>query len=181
MIPVRNVTVSVWSSSGQPVADAQVVARLSCEEVYAGQVVRSDVSARTDAAGSAVLALFPNELGSRGSHYRVSIHAPGVAPATYTAVVPDRECTLHEIADLDAFPPAYWSTKADRVPAATAGHLAALDARGNLTDAGSSLADIVAGAGAFAVVNRFAELDTAQARADARANLELQYIDGGNF
>ncbi|CAN7657702.1 hypothetical protein LJR232_004970 [Aquipseudomonas alcaligenes] len=33
----------------------------------------------------------------------------------------------------------------------------------------------------FQVINRFGELDTEQAKAEARANLDLQYIDGGTF
>lgn len=35
--------------------------------------------------------------------------------------------------------------------------------------------------GAFLIVNRFAELDTAQAKTDARTHLELQAIDCGVF
>lgn len=33
----------------------------------------------------------------------------------------------------------------------------------------------------FQVANRFSELATEQARAEARANLDLQTIDGGTF
>ncbi|PNG11861.1 hypothetical protein [Stutzerimonas stutzeri] len=33
----------------------------------------------------------------------------------------------------------------------------------------------------FQVANRFSELATAQAKAEARANLDLQTIDGGTF
>ena len=35
--------------------------------------------------------------------------------------------------------------------------------------------------GAFMVANRLSELDTPEAKAAARANLELQNIDGGTF
>lgn len=35
--------------------------------------------------------------------------------------------------------------------------------------------------GAFLVMNRLAELDTPQAKVDARENLELQHIDCGEF
>ena len=35
--------------------------------------------------------------------------------------------------------------------------------------------------GAFMVVNRFSELDTGQARIDARTNLELNHIDCGEY
>lgn len=37
------------------------------------------------------------------------------------------------------------------------------------------------GGAVFAVANRFSELDTEQAREDARGNLGLSVIDGGTF
>ncbi len=148
-LPLVNVTVTLRDLSGQPVSGATVEAVLASHEVYEGYVVPSGATAETDAEGVAVLALFPSELGSRGSTYtfRVTPSVPGeMAALTFTDVsVPNRDCALEDIAELAAYPATYWSGKADKVEGGTSGHFAALDAEGNLVDSGYAPGDFSGG------------------------------------
>ena len=67
MIPTVNVTVAVHEQDGSPVRDALVLAKLTAVERYNGYVVADEYTGRTDERGRAVVAVFPNELGSEGS------------------------------------------------------------------------------------------------------------------
>lgn len=62
-LPTVNVTARVYDQSGKPVHKAVVTMRLTTVERYSGYIVPREVRAETDAAGKAVLAVWPNELG----------------------------------------------------------------------------------------------------------------------
>ena len=72
-IPSALVTIRYLDGQGQPVQGATVKATLTVQEFYQGLEVPGQVEGVTDAHGEAVLALFPNELGSEGSVYSLSV------------------------------------------------------------------------------------------------------------
>ena len=75
-IPTVNVTAVVHDTEGCPVENVRVVAKLTTLEKYNGFVVPERIEELTDATGTAVLALWPNELGSEGSEYKFKIQNP---------------------------------------------------------------------------------------------------------
>ena len=75
-LPTVNVTARVYDQSGKPIHKAVVTMRLTTVERYSGYIVPREVRAETDAAGKAVLAVWPNELGTESSEYRVHIKYP---------------------------------------------------------------------------------------------------------
>lgn len=108
-----NVTATILTAGGDPVVGAVVTARLDRPDVdpTEGAVVPSDLSATTDALGVAVLALWPNVLGSAGSRYRVTVvDAAGVLLWSAYAQVPNADVDLEDIlvagGDLPAWPAA---------------------------------------------------------------------------
>lgn len=95
-----NVTATILTAAGDPVAGAVVTARLDRPDVDAteGLVTPSDITATTDALGVAVLALWPNLLGSAGSRYRVTVvSAEGVLLWSAYAQVPNEAVDLENI------------------------------------------------------------------------------------
>jgi hypothetical protein len=113
-IPTVNVTVQVNDSSGSPVEGAHIVAKLTTTEKHDGFVVPANANAETDATGMAVLALWPNELGTEGSEYRIRIINPvtGKSDVLYVTV-PNQDCNLADIADLDPYAKASYSVLLD--------------------------------------------------------------------
>ena len=91
MIPTVNVTVAVHGQDGTPVRDALVFARLTTVERYNGYVVAGEYEGRTDEKGRAVVAVFPNELGSEGSEYRFRIDTPEGKTFSDYASVPNAD------------------------------------------------------------------------------------------
>lgn len=198
-IPTVQVLVTVHTQSGEPDAGAVISATLDRAEIHEGHLLPRTAQAVADQEGQAVLELWPNELGVGSSCYLVEILGRDGAVQRYRATVPNADCKLWEIIDLERFPPKHWSNKADRVVGAVEGTLALLDARGNLAPSGLTPTDIAGGgvvmehnalAGRDAVdahpqyllrTAGLAEFDTPEAKALARANLELQTIDGGTF
>lgn len=103
MIPTVNVTVAVHEQDGSPVRDALVLAKLTAVERYNGYVVADEYTGRTDERGRAVVAVFPNELGSEGSEYRFRIVTPAGKTFSVYATVPNSDCNLHQICELEPF------------------------------------------------------------------------------
>ncbi|WP_418978337.1 pyocin knob domain-containing protein [Bilophila wadsworthia] len=86
---------------GSPVRDALVLAKLTAVERYNGYVVADEYTGRTDERGRAVVAVFPNELGSEGSEYRFRIVTPAGKTFSVYATVPNSDCNLHQICELE--------------------------------------------------------------------------------
>lgn len=109
-IPTVKVTARVHDQSGNPVERAVVTMRLTTPERYAGYVVPREVRAETDKCGLATLLVWPNELGTEHSEYRVHIRYPqqgcvssdccGVGSLSGYAVVPNANCDLQDIMEL---------------------------------------------------------------------------------
>jgi microcystin-dependent protein len=103
-LPVCAVQCYVYTQDGDPEKDAIVSAKLNRYEVYQGHVVPELMTATTDASGLAVLSLWPNELGSTESSYKVTIQPVGKRSLTVYAVVPLAvEANLSDIATLPVY------------------------------------------------------------------------------
>lgn len=110
-IPTVNVTARVYDQSGKPVKGAVVTMRLTTTERYGGYLVPKEMRAETDYTGKAVLAVWPNALGTEKSEYRVHIKYPhnGCESSCFNsppgsvsghAVVPNADCDLQNIMEL---------------------------------------------------------------------------------
>ncbi|WP_027179451.1 hypothetical protein [Maridesulfovibrio bastinii] len=107
-VPTVNVTCTINDSEGNPVEGARVSAKLSTAEKYNGFVVPLTTNAVSDGTGIAVLALFPNELGSEGSEYQFKIMNPSTGKSIkFPAVIPNLDCNLFEIANVPPYPREY--------------------------------------------------------------------------
>ncbi|WP_051294905.1 phage head spike fiber domain-containing protein [Maridesulfovibrio bastinii] len=107
-VPTVNVTCTVNDSEGNPVEGARVSAKLSTAEKYNGFVVPLTTNAVSDSTGVAVLALFPNQLGSEGSEYAFKIMNPSTGKSIkFSAVIPNLDCNLFEIANVPPYPREY--------------------------------------------------------------------------
>lgn len=102
--PTVNVTATISGQDGQPVQGATVQMVLDRSEVYQGFVVKEGAFGTTDASGTVILPVFPNELGVNGSQYRVVISTPEQTIRS-TAVVPNSACNLHDIMQTPPYPP----------------------------------------------------------------------------
>lgn len=113
-LPTVNVTARVYDQSGKPIHKAVVTMRLTTVERYSGYIVPREVRAETDAVGKAVLAVWPNELGTESSEYRVHIKYPhngcesscfngGSGSVSGYAVVPNHDCDLQDIMELSPY------------------------------------------------------------------------------
>lgn len=103
-IPTVAVSIILHEQDGSPIEGAEIEAKLETLEKYQGFVVPDLVEGIvTDATGTAVLNLFPNELGSESSEYRFKISHPSGRTDTIYAVVPNFDCELHNITELDHF------------------------------------------------------------------------------
>lgn len=99
-VPTVAVSVDVHEADGTPIQGAIVTARLTGYDVYQDQIVDRVVeSTTTDANGEAVLNLFPNVLGERGTFYQFTIRHPTTNRSILKGVgqVPDEDCELLDI------------------------------------------------------------------------------------
>ena len=102
-IPTVEVLVVAHDQDGSPSPRAQVTAKLSTVERYNGYVVPDEYSGLTNENGECRINLFPNELGTEGSEYKFKIvHTNGKTVTVY-ASIPNSNCSLHQVAELDRF------------------------------------------------------------------------------
>lgn len=113
-LPLVNVRAKIADQEGKPLKGARIVMRLACVERYCGLVAPSRAEAVTDVNGEAVLRVWPNELGSEGSEYSVTVSftdqgscgcgrgSTSFQTQRFNVVVPNSDCNLHDIAE---FPP----------------------------------------------------------------------------
>ncbi len=147
MITTVSVTATIHRQDGLPDVGAVVTARLTAYETCNGSVVPRTQTARADSDGVAVLQLWPNELGSQGSRYKITIQGTDGTVKKLYATVPNADCNLWEIVGLDAYPQSYWSNKVDRDVDAVAGNVPVFDAQGNTVDSGYAPGDLGGGGG----------------------------------
>ena len=103
-IETTNVTVRVNDQTGNPVSGAIVSAKLMTTEKNTGFVLPREVTGETNDSGVVVLAVFPNELGTEGSEYQFRIEDPRTGKVVKIfAVVPNADCELHTISELDRY------------------------------------------------------------------------------
>lgn len=118
-LPLVNVRARILDQNGKPVPRARVAMRLTTNERFCGLVVPRETAQMTDANGNAVLRVFPNELGSEGSEYLVTISyaGDGCAPCGkrggpptmpgamrhFYVVVPNADCDLFDITELPPY------------------------------------------------------------------------------
>lgn len=103
-IETTNVTVRVNDQTGNPVPSAIVSAKLMTTEKNTGFVLPKEVTGETNDSGVVVLAVFPNELGTEGSEYQFRIEDPRTGKVVKIfAVVPNADCELHTISELDRY------------------------------------------------------------------------------
>ena len=99
-VPTVQVTVNAFDQDGSAMVAATVKAELIGTDVYNNQIIgKLIVEQATDAAGQAVLALFPNEIGTKRTYYRFTVtNADGKKIIDTTAIVPNVACNLAAIA-----------------------------------------------------------------------------------
>jgi hypothetical protein len=98
------VSCQVNDQQNRPVEGAVISASLSAVDVNNGYVAPAQVDAVTDANGSAVLNLWPNELGAVATYYKIRIVTPTGKTMRTTAVVPNSPTAqLHLISELPPF------------------------------------------------------------------------------
>ncbi|KAF0235359.1 MAG: hypothetical protein FD177_113 [Desulfovibrionaceae bacterium] len=93
-IPTVEVTVSVQDNQGQAVPGAAVKALLTAQERYQGLEVPGQVLGVTDVHGKAVLELFPNDLGSEGSSYSLTVTPPLGGSIVRFVAIPNSPCDV---------------------------------------------------------------------------------------
>jgi len=100
------VTCTASDQNGNPVAGARLTAKLNQTEIYQGLVVPEIVSAVAGADGVAILNLWPNQLGTQGSTYRITAVNPdtGKKYLDSQVSVPNSACNLHQILLLEPYP-----------------------------------------------------------------------------
>lgn len=103
MIPTVNVTVIVHDQDGNPLPDTLVMAKLTTVDRYSGFVVPDLHQGITDETGTAVIALFPNELGTEASEYQFRFIAPNGKAWTLYATIPNADCFLHQAAEIEPY------------------------------------------------------------------------------
>lgn len=152
-LPLVNVTARITDQGGRPIAGAVVRMRLCAPEKYQGLIVPRETSQVTDAAGLAVLRVFPNALGYEGSEYDVHVSFPAsgagvcgctdslpvLRPIRAHAVVPNSDCNLFDILNL---PPYEQRGAGSVLPEEVAGYAAAA---ANSAEAARSSAAAAAG------------------------------------
>jgi trimeric autotransporter adhesin len=161
-VPVR---ITVFDQSGHPVSGGRVTARLDRTDYMDGYVIAPEtLEGETDDAGLCILSLWPNELGTSGSLYRVVAYNPDDQNRRYLNVmvaVPNAACQLEHILQQQPFPP---------IDAAQAALQAAQSALADVTEQVQIATDqtaIAAGHAAATQINRLQTgLDVAATTAD---------------
>lgn len=105
LIPTVFVTTVITDQVGAPVQGAVVEAKLTTIDRWQGYVVPKSYKGLTDAGGVYRLAVFPNELGTEGSEYLFNIKLPDGTGFSALATVPNRDCRLHDITELEPYEP----------------------------------------------------------------------------
>ena len=105
LIPTVFVTTVITDQVGAPVQGAVVEAKLTTVDRWQGYVVPKSYKGLTDAGGVCRLAVFPNELGTEGSEYLFDIKLPDGTGFSALATVPNRDCRLHDITELEPYEP----------------------------------------------------------------------------
>ena len=103
-IPTAMVTVRLHDQDGDPEIGASVKAKLMTPERYNGYIVPEEYTGQTDETGCCTIALFPNELGTEGSEYRFKMMPRNGKAITVYASIPNKNCFLEEICDLEPYP-----------------------------------------------------------------------------
>lgn len=102
MIPIVQLTCAAFDPDGMPAAGDVFRATLSKTDIYPahGFVVASMVEVIADASGNVTFDLWPNELGTEGSRYRIEGYNPQQRKKylDMLVIVPNRACSLHELA-----------------------------------------------------------------------------------
>ena len=93
-IPTVAVTVRYEDTQGVGVPNANVTAKLTGIERYQGQDVPAQCVAVTDERGIAVLQLFPNELGTEGSSYSLTVANPLGGSTVRFLAIPNSACEV---------------------------------------------------------------------------------------
>ena len=93
-IPTVPVTIRFVDTQGQGIPGASVKAALTSQERYQGLDVPAQTAGLTDAQGEAVLALFPNELGSEGSAYALTVVDPYGGTFVRFVAIPNSPCDV---------------------------------------------------------------------------------------
>lgn len=103
-IPTVNVAVRVHLADGQPAQGAVVTAELDRPEVDGGYIVPRRFEGLLNDQGEAVLALWPNARGSTASRYAVTVRVGAKELLQVSAVVPEADVNLTDIAELPPYP-----------------------------------------------------------------------------
>ena len=103
-IPTVMVTVRLHDQDGDPEIGASVKAKLMTPERYNGYIVPEEYTGQTDETGCCTIAVFPNELGTEGSEYRFKMMPRNGKAITVYASIPNKNCFLEEICDLEPYP-----------------------------------------------------------------------------
>ena len=111
-----NITCEAKDQSDRPIAGAKYTATLDQLEILDGFVVPSIVHATSNNLGIAILSLWSNSFGMRGSRYRIIGTAPDSGRAFFNELVyvPEHDSFLHDIVSLGPVPPIDLATKALR-------------------------------------------------------------------
>ena len=105
LIPTVFVSIVVKDQVGEPVRGAVVEAKLTTVDRWQGYIVPKSYKGFTGADGICRLAVFPNELGTEGSEYLFDIKLPDGTGFNALATVPNRDCHLHDITELEPYEP----------------------------------------------------------------------------
>ena len=105
LIPTVFVSTVVKDQVGEPVRGAVVEAKLTTVDRWQGYIVPKSYKGFTGADGICRLAVFPNELGTEGSEYLFDIKLPDGTGFSALATVPNRDCCLHDITELEPYDP----------------------------------------------------------------------------
>ena len=110
-LPTITLTVRAAGPDGSALAGVVVSALLDRpdRDPDHGYVAPEAVTATTDVAGTATLALWPNSRGTERSVYRITLTAAdGAVLVRAQAVLPETDCNLADVAQELAVTPAAW-------------------------------------------------------------------------
>jgi hypothetical protein len=102
-IPTVCLTIRIYDQDGGPVPGTYISAKLSTIERYKGYIIPEEYTGVTDESGVCVIKVFPNELGTEGSEYRIKMRPPSGKSVTLYATVPNTDCNLEDICDLEPY------------------------------------------------------------------------------
>ena len=111
-----NITCEAKDQSDSPIAGAKYTATLDQLEILGAFIVPNLIHATANDQGVAILALWSNSFGVRGSRYHIIGTFPDSGRAFFNELVyvPEEDSLLHEIIDIVPLPPVDLATKALR-------------------------------------------------------------------